>query len=358
MFRLVRRIVTVGLWVAATVFLFRARSMQALVGYFAASSTLLGLEWFTKSKPSENPALDHDLSLLAAFRSELSFRPTIEFLRDHDFGASFELTDVHRLDDFCLRWTDAAHEFLDKRLESKKASLVRLGREFTVLVGQLTWRFEGGGQSVKGSPTEDPSIWEERSEQLNAKSTEVVRAHQALEREAIRWGGRRSAGDVLALGLAVVVMVLPAWSFVSRQRDEIRSLREELALVELQRDSLAVAIRRTTEESRAKADSVREGERLGVRNSLSRLRSEGARLKDLCFSNASPPEREIALWTERVVTTMQRSKLEDSYIESFRNPPPAQGWVYDGRTTEFAALVNALDSRLEVLRGIIQELRK
>jgi hypothetical protein len=254
---------------------------------------------------------------LETFRKELPFRPVIEFLRDHDFGASFKASFHGPLDDFCLKWTDAAHEFLDKRLERTKEELVRVGREFTVLVGQLTWRFGADGQSVKGDPNEDPSIWEDRGERLNQASVKVVEAHQALEREGVRWAARRPVGEAVAVFFAAVVVALPAGSFALYQRRELNAVKGDLTTTQVERDTLRARLGQIeTRLAQLPPATPRKSFR-AVRERLGAFVHECDSLVDAPHVGVGVPPEQSKAWRERVRAYLRNCGLDSSFEAEF-----------------------------------------
>lgn len=245
-------------WLVAAWWFFSSPRVESLLGYLTAASGLLLLDVFTRGKTASGERARHDVELLAQLRRELPFRPVIEFLRDNYLASPFEGKAVWPLDDFCLRWTDAAHEFHDSGLERRRRHLVMVGRKLTQMIGNMTWDIGGGLQSVMGAVDggEDRSVCEERGRQLDAAADVVVKAHQDLERTARQWESRRPLHEVVAPIVAVIVLAFPSVGLWRAERIQSAGLSDSLTVLRRERQELTGlvgALRDTLNQARSQS---------------------------------------------------------------------------------------------------------
>lgn len=238
--KLVGFIVLGALWIVSALWFFQRPGFETVVAYLTSTGALFTLDVVAREGRHGAERRQHDKALIAAFREELPFRPTIEFLRDEWLSATFQGENLWPLDDFCRKWTDAAHEFNDSALERQKLRLVQAGNELCDLVSRLTWDIGEGARSVKGNwdEGEEPEQWEERGRTLDAAAAIVVNAHQELERKARRWEGAKPIGEALALGVAAIALAFPSVGLWKVEHDHSESLTAQLRSIQVAADSL------------------------------------------------------------------------------------------------------------------------
>lgn len=100
-------------------------------------------------------------------------------------GFPFDLERFSDLDRFHRYWRDAAHEFVDPVLESKKRQLYSLVRTYLAQIAVNTWPTRDGRQAVPPEwETEQPERFIETVERLHTLAGGIVEAHQNLVRAA------------------------------------------------------------------------------------------------------------------------------------------------------------------------------
>jgi hypothetical protein len=92
-------------------------------------------QWFAKVAVSGVSAAipqhrDADIHTLNAIREGLPWLPTMKWLKEHDFGASFAAANLEPLDSFVYESGDPAAEFLDMELEGLRAAFLVSLRDF------------------------------------------------------------------------------------------------------------------------------------------------------------------------------------------------------------------------------------
>lgn len=85
-------------------------------GIAAIASTFLGAS-------KEKESVRHDREIFAKFLRDFPHNPSIQLLKDHDFGGDYYESQIQHLFDFVREWERPELEFLDKRIEKKRRSL-------------------------------------------------------------------------------------------------------------------------------------------------------------------------------------------------------------------------------------------
>jgi hypothetical protein len=85
-------------------------------GIAAIASTFLGAS-------KEKESVRHDREIFTKFLMDFPHNPSIQLLKDHDFGGDYYKSQVQHLFDFVREWNRPELEFLDKRIEKKRKSL-------------------------------------------------------------------------------------------------------------------------------------------------------------------------------------------------------------------------------------------
>ena len=132
-----------------------------------------------------------DKALFELFLKELPFEGTIRFLKEHDFGQSFNIEPIDRLEDFDLGWEDALHEFRNKKLEKSKKELIGFINKFRETLALKVMPLDNGRYRIwlGCANSNDDSIRREGEEklrleieELNAMADKIVESHQKLVR--------------------------------------------------------------------------------------------------------------------------------------------------------------------------------
>jgi len=108
----------------------------------------------------------------------------IDFINKHDMAGDFDLKRLDPLSDFIQGWGNPLHEFLDVDLENAKSELHLRCKDYSSLIGTLTFPNDNRKQSV-------PPEWETDRfncavKKLHDKAREVVNSHERLVRKARR----------------------------------------------------------------------------------------------------------------------------------------------------------------------------
>jgi len=110
-------------------------AIVALAGMFAKKplSDAFGL-----GKTNSN----HDTKLFEKFLTDLPMQPTIQLLKEHNFGDPFNKDSIQPLFDFVRDWSNADHEFKNRKIERDRKKLLAQAKdladeivEHTTLVG-------------------------------------------------------------------------------------------------------------------------------------------------------------------------------------------------------------------------------
>lgn len=95
---------------------------EPAIAFVAALGVLLAKEPLKNHFKSSGGSRLHDQQLFQAFLHVLPPEPTIRFLKDHNFGDSFETQIIKPLHDFVYTWDSVEKEFLDADVEKQKNS--------------------------------------------------------------------------------------------------------------------------------------------------------------------------------------------------------------------------------------------
>jgi hypothetical protein len=127
-----------------------------------------------------------DRRLFEQFKRVLPSDGSVAFIDTLSMAAgSFHPANLDDLDNFADTWNDAEHEFLDRKLERKRKHLLKLIKEYRLLVGGNTFRTRDGEATVPPEwESEQPDRFNQAVNILHDKAGEVVEAHQQLIRLA------------------------------------------------------------------------------------------------------------------------------------------------------------------------------
>lgn len=85
-------------------------------GIAAIAATFLG-------SSKEKASVRHDREIFAKFLRDFPHNPSIQMLKEHDFGGDYYKSQVQNLFDFVRDWDRPELEFLDKQIEKRRKSL-------------------------------------------------------------------------------------------------------------------------------------------------------------------------------------------------------------------------------------------
>ncbi len=225
------------------------------------------------------------------------------------------------LDHFQLGWTDADHEFQDKRLQQETQRLVAAARALMHSVGHKTWNIRDRIQTVKSSPKEPPTVWEARAALLEQEAAVVVAAHQSLVRLARRWEGRSGAGSLIVSGLLILVSSFPGCAFYRAKDREARMLGDSLALSRRSVDSLLAIVVAPPVAAVVPVSASGVDRRSPIRARLARFVSELDTLGQQRPNHESTwmAEEDAKAWKDRVLNYLLNSGLDHSYYYEFKS---------------------------------------
>ena len=133
-----------------------------------------------------------DKKVYEALLTKLPSNGSILFIREHNFGNSFEvgkLNDLYIFEEFAL---SPEYHFVDKKLETLRMQLVKDASIFNSYLGSHTWRIsnDGSRRNKMKSPEEFNSDQEYRKEKekINNLSTQVCNTYDSLIKTASKKG--------------------------------------------------------------------------------------------------------------------------------------------------------------------------
>lgn len=138
---------------------------------------------------TEQGSLEVDRAVFSKIRAILTDEGSMEFMRVHDFGGSFERSELDELKEF-RRWSRLpASEFLNADLEILRSNLSEAIQDFLNNMAANTWPLErpnGGFSKISGEDERGGKLFYERRELLNTGSDAVYEAYSALIRTCRR----------------------------------------------------------------------------------------------------------------------------------------------------------------------------
>lgn len=158
-----------------------------ILAFIGALATIFGKEPVKEVLGWGRAESQHDKDLFDAFIQDLPVRPTIQLLKEHDFGDTFHEDEIQPLFDFCSVWEGVDYEFTNRKLEKRRESLYRsaleLAREFAratvpVAGGPLRSVFPDNLRAQGGRP--DHVI--EDAKLLNRKANAFVPIYESFVR--------------------------------------------------------------------------------------------------------------------------------------------------------------------------------
>ena len=161
---------------------------EPALAFVAALGVLLAKEPLKARFKSTGGARSHDQQLFQSFLNALPTEPTIRFLKDHDFGGSFDKQSIKPLNDFVYTWESVEKEFLDTEVEKQKKILFSLASKLaSEIAGRTVPLRDGNYLSVysdqqRASNQSRPASVIEDAKLLNATASEFVPKYEEFVR--------------------------------------------------------------------------------------------------------------------------------------------------------------------------------
>lgn len=160
---------------------------EPAIAFVTALGVLLAKEPLKAHFKSTGGARSHDQQLFHAFLNALPTEPTIRFLKDHDFGGSFDKQAIKPLNDFVYTWESVEKEFLDAEVEKLKKTLFFLASKLaSEIAGRTVPLRDGSYLSVytdqqRASGPRSASVIED-AKVLNATASAFVPKYEEFVR--------------------------------------------------------------------------------------------------------------------------------------------------------------------------------
>ena len=161
---------------------------EPALAFVVALGVLLAKEPLKARFKSTESARSHDQKLFQAFLNALPAEPTIRFLKDHDFGGSFDKKAIKPLNDFVYTWESVEKEFLDTKVEKQKKILFSLASKLaSEIAGRTVPLRDGNYLSVysdqqRASSQSRPASVIEDAKLLNATASAFVPKYEEFVR--------------------------------------------------------------------------------------------------------------------------------------------------------------------------------
>ena len=130
----------------------------------------------------------HDQGLFKEFLKVLPNDPTLRFLKEHDFGNSFNRKYVEPLYDFAETWNSVEKEFINMKLEKKKKELHFQAKELAFEIAKRTVPVGKGdfvsvfSENMRNSNGQRPPHVIEDAGVLNEKASSFVPLYENFVR--------------------------------------------------------------------------------------------------------------------------------------------------------------------------------
>ncbi len=112
---------------------------------------------------------------------------SVPFLKDHDMGAPFHNNSLKEMENFLENWSDAEHEFMDKKAENKKKELYNKLKAFHEKLSLNIFPMEREGMfsmEIANFETNEHKLKTMR--ELNESSFELYEIHQELTKRILK----------------------------------------------------------------------------------------------------------------------------------------------------------------------------
>ena len=170
-------------------------SWDSSLAFVGAIAPLFAKDYVKERLNIAQPARAHDLALFESFLKDFPVEPTLNMLREYDFGNAFRSSQMKPLFHFSDAWGDVDKEFLDRALEKKRKVLLNAAQKLSMEFAMRTVPVGAGDMSsvfpdkLRAEGPRPPSVLED-AKMLNQKSRELV----PLYEEFLRSGKRKLLG--------------------------------------------------------------------------------------------------------------------------------------------------------------------
>jgi hypothetical protein len=127
----------------------------------------------------------NDAALFLRLQEFLPSHGAIDFIKHHDFGGSFILTDLDPVSRFVHEWNNPQHEFIDPVLEAQRANLLRAASYFANAIAFKTAPRHAAQSAVPGHIDSDGPFpdWVKRDiRQIHQAAEALVDEHEKMMR--------------------------------------------------------------------------------------------------------------------------------------------------------------------------------
>lgn len=159
------------------------KGWDAIVSFFVCLAGLIGSETYDYKYKMKNVTFDNEL--FDEFLKALPTEGTIRFLNDANMaGFAFYRSNLDDITKFVYNWDNAEHEFINKKIEKKRNTLMGLIKEYLHYSSLNTWPVKGDLQTVPPEwEIEQPDRFKEVVDNLHRKERLIVECHQDLIRK-------------------------------------------------------------------------------------------------------------------------------------------------------------------------------
>jgi len=130
----------------------------------------------------------HDTKLFEKFLTDLPMQPTIQLLKDHNFENSFNKDSIQPLFDFVYDWSNADHEFKNRKIERDRKKLLAQAQDLADKIIEHTTPVGDGrllsvfSDSLRAKG-ERPDHVSRSAKILNERAEVFVRVYEAFVRK-------------------------------------------------------------------------------------------------------------------------------------------------------------------------------
>ena len=164
-------------------------SLPALI---ASSEEYDGGNGKKRARISRQGQQERDRRIYQDFITRLPSSPTMRFVREQDFGSTYDGKRLDPLIAFLDKCDGAEHQFSDVELERLRKSFFVAAAKFTNFEANNTWPVGAGKSEYRSVSTQkmgkyDPAVEasdKSRAEKLNRAADVAYKAHQALVKQA------------------------------------------------------------------------------------------------------------------------------------------------------------------------------
>jgi hypothetical protein len=160
---------------------------EPLVCFIISFSTYITADMTSYNSSQKNFGHVNDIALFKKLQEALPSNDSIDFIRTHDFGGSFNIDNVIPIRDFNHYWDNAEHEFIDSELEKLRKELLEKSSKFSLAIGMNTSPNSAGFQSVyPDTHLDSPEDFEKRIrsevKEIHDAADELIKIHQKIMR--------------------------------------------------------------------------------------------------------------------------------------------------------------------------------